>query len=376
MKIVFAGDFVPIQRAQSLIEKEQFDLLLGSIKPIVESADYAAVNLEAPIKDESCKKIKKVGPSLGTSGKALECLKYAGFDLLCMSNNHFKDYGDESIALSIKLADRFGFDYVGAGENLEQAERALIKDIGGKKVAFLNCCETEFSIATDNKPGCNPINVIRTSLKIKELKETTDYVIIVIHGGIEHYQLPTPRMVETYRFFIEQGADAIINHHQHCYSGYEFYNGKPIVYGLGNFCFDWGIRNQIWHEGYLVELDFTDNEINLSLIPYTQCKDKVGVFLMDESKKQNFNQTIRELNSVIADEKLLKRKYQEHLKSTNKEFRAIISPYSNRYTTALCRRGLLPVIIPKYIYRRILLNIVNQSHVERLIHYLNSKLED
>ena len=28
-----------------------------------------------------------------------------------------------------------------------------------------------------------------------------------------------------YRFFIDASADAVINHHQHCYSGYEEYHG-------------------------------------------------------------------------------------------------------------------------------------------------------
>ena len=42
-------------------------------------------------------------------------------------------------------------------------------------------------------------------------------------------------MKETYRFFVDCGADAVINHHQHCYSGYEYYKDKFICYGLGNF---------------------------------------------------------------------------------------------------------------------------------------------
>ena len=30
----------------------------------------------------------------------------------------------------------------------------------------------------------------------------------------------------------------MVNHHQHCFSGYEVDNGSSILYGLGNFCFD------------------------------------------------------------------------------------------------------------------------------------------
>lgn len=52
-----------------------------------------------------------------------------------------------------------------------------------------------------------------------------------MHGGHEHYQLPSLRMQETYRFFIDAGADVVVNHHQHCFSGYEIYNNKYIFMG-------------------------------------------------------------------------------------------------------------------------------------------------
>ena len=84
----------------------------------------------------------------------------------------------------------------------------------------------------------NPLLPIQQFYKIQEAKENADYVLVIVHGGIEHYQLPTSRMIETYRFFIDAGADAVVNHHQHCYSGYERYKSKPIIYGLGNLLFD------------------------------------------------------------------------------------------------------------------------------------------
>ena len=59
-------------------------------------------------------------------------------------------------------------------------------------------------------------------------------MFLILHGGIEHYQLPSPRMKKWYRHIIDLGASAIVNHHQHCFSGYELYNGKPIF-------MDWAI---------------------------------------------------------------------------------------------------------------------------------------
>lgn len=92
-------------------------------------------------------------------------------------------------------------------------------------------------------------------------------------------------MQETYRFFIDTGADAVVNHHQHCYSGYEIYHDKPICYGLGNFCFDEdGRRECFWNEGYLVKLDFVNENIDFELIPYTQCNETASVILVQDNK--------------------------------------------------------------------------------------------
>ena len=41
---------------------------------------------------------------------------------------------------------------------------------------------------------------------------------------------------------MDAGADLVLGTHSHVYGGIELYNGKYIVYGLGNFCFG-GHRN-------------------------------------------------------------------------------------------------------------------------------------
>lgn len=124
---------------------------------------------------------------------------------------------------------------------------------------------------------------------------------MICHGGIEFFQYPTPRMVEWYRFFIDVGADAVINHHQHCYSGYEIYNGKPIFYGLGNFCFDrFDKRNSSWNNGYLVELIFEGDQIFHNLIPYIQCDEKPEIRRINS---EIFSTYINSINEIIREEK-------------------------------------------------------------------------
>lgn len=67
------------------------------------------------------------------------------------------------------------------------------------------------------------MNIIQIHNQIQEAKISSNFIIIIAHGGHEYYQLPSPRLQDTYRFFIDSGANAVIGHHPHCISGMENY---------------------------------------------------------------------------------------------------------------------------------------------------------
>ena len=117
--------------------------------------------------------------------------------------NHILDYGHEGLLKSIECCKDQGLDVVGVGDNLSEAERIIYLEKDGKKLAIINCCEHEFSIATESEAGANPLNPIRQYYAIQEAKKHADYVLVIVHGGHEHFQLPSPRMQETYRFFVD-----------------------------------------------------------------------------------------------------------------------------------------------------------------------------
>ena len=369
--ILFAGDFVPHGRTKTLVDNGEYDkIITNDVKLVIEDADYSVVNLEAPVTEVGYKPIKKVGPILSAGANTPDAIRFAGFKMAVLANNHMNDYGEEGILNTLARCEAAGLDTIGAGKNREEAAKYIIKEIEGRKVVFINCCEHEFSITSPDKPGCNPLDPIDQSYLIQEAKRNADFVIVIVHGGIEHYQLPSPRMQKTYRFFIDQGADVVINHHQHCYSGYEFYKGHPVIYGLGNFCFDWSAQSsKKWQEGYMVKLTI-ENKIELELIPYIQNDEEVGVRRMNQEESDLFYKEIERLNSIIGDSEQLCEEYESFLCRTDKDFRAVPSVYSGRIMTALCRKGLLPVLKSKYRFRRLWLNISCESHLDRLKHYL------
>lgn len=375
MKILIAGDFCANNRVGTELKNHNYNGLFGQVKARVEQADYSFINMECPIVKHDSQPILKCGPNLKSSHEMVEALQWAGFKCVTLANNHIYDYGETGILDTLMCLNERHVDYVGVGNSLKQASKVLYKEVKGKTFAIINCCEHEFSIATDTTSGANPLNPIQQYYKIKEARRKADYVLVIVHGGHEHYQLPSPRMKETYRFFVDAGADAVVNHHQHCYSGYEVYKEKPIFYGIGNFLFDWeGIRNQIWNEGYMVELDFCSGFPSFELIPYVQCNEEAAVVLLNE--KDKFEESIRNINAIIADDQELTRKYKDWINADYNTVKLLFEPYLSRISKGLYNRGLIPSLVPRNKYY-MLVNYINcESHLDRIRVVLNSELND
>lgn len=376
MKILIAGDFSQKNRIDVYIRRKDFSSLFSEIVPYTKAVDYSIVNFEFPIVKESkdAKPIIKKGPSLSGSIEAVEAIKYAGFNCCTLANNHILDQGDICCLSTIAEIEKSGIDTVGCGDNLEEASAILYKKINDEKLAIINCCEHEFSLATNSTPGANPINPIQQFYKIQEARKNANYVVVITHGGHEHYQLPSLRMKETFRFYIDCGADAVINGHQHCFSGYEIYNGKPIVYGLGNLCFDNpSKKGDIWNQGYISMLDMSDNGIQLTIHPYTQCDEKIGVHFIHEND-ENFWQKIKELNDIISSDDDLRKSSQLYYASCSKHLMQVYNGYDNRILEKLRKMH----IIPSRISTKRLLSYLNhlecESHRDKAIYSLKTIL--
>lgn len=371
MELLVAGDFCDKYRVKDTIAKSDYSLMFEGIKDEVKSADLSIVNFEFPIGTKDSFPIDKCGPNLIGQIKSIDAIKYAGFKVCTLANNHILDQGEKSCIETKRMLEDADIKTVGVGSNISEASKILYVHVKDVVVAIINCCEREFSIASSRTAGANPLNPINQYYAIKEAKQNANYVVVIVHGGIEHFQLPTLRMKSTYRFFVDSGADVVINHHQHCYSGYEIYKGKPIFYGIGNFLFDRiNTRNSIWNEGYMVKLSFTNECVDFQLLPYKQCNECASVNFMDEDNKSIFYQKINELNRIIKDDKLLEESVCAFFDSNDVLYRMALEPYSNRYTRALWKRGFLPSFLNK---DRILLlqNFITcESHYERMVHLL------
>ena len=367
MKVLIAGDYVARNRLEPLVENRDFEAIFGEVKEIVTSADYSLVNFESPIFEDGDMAIPKCGPNLRCANCAVDAIKYAGFRCATLANNHIRDWGDSAVVRTMKVLKEHDLDYVGVGKDLDEAASILYRQLNEKTLAVINCCENEFSIASKDHYGANPLNPVKQYYSIQKAKKKADYVMVIVHGGHEHHQLPSPRMQDTYRFFIDAGADIVVNHHQHCYSGYEIYKGKPIVYGTGNFCMDKVpvLTRQIWNYGYMAIWD-TDSPDSIKIKPYEQCGENPSVHLLPDDA---FDDNLKRLNLVIANREMLETKTTEYYQLEAKRIRNVLEPIQNRFIAGLQRRGLLPSLLTNKWLLKLQDFILCESHRDKLEYF-------
>ena len=302
-------------------------------------ADFRIVNLEGPVTNSSARTFK-YAPRLKLPERALTLLEEASVDLVTLANNHTMDYGEQGLADTLMNLKRCGIENIGAGMTLAEAAAPHIVKTPDFDIAVLNFCETEWCHAQNDAPGTAPLDVIDNAERIKRMRDSVDFVVVIIHGGVECYEHPTPRMCRQYRFYAEMGASAVIAHHTHCPLGYEVYNGVPIFYSLGNLMFPSRTNFVPWYYGYLVKLTFGKNApAETALLPYRQCLEEPIVERLDDEAEEKFVSKLESQCAVIASEQLLKQCWEKFVSEDRRCY---------ELPAAVIRGSLLRKVISKF----------------------------
>ncbi|EOU1884067.1 MAG: CapA family protein [Clostridium perfringens] len=280
MDIIIGADFVPTQSNFRYFKENDEEFLLGNeLKNILHSADLRIFNLEIPLCDNE-NKINKHGPCLLAPVSTASFYKQVGVDIFTIANNHIMDQGETGFKSTLETLKKINISTVGGGINKYEASEPYILTLNDKKVGVYACAEHEFSIATDSKCGANGYDPIRSYKDIENIKKECDYIIVLYHGGKEHYRYPSPKLQDICRNFVDAGADIVICQHSHCIGCKENYKNSTIVYGQGNFLFD-NLESDYWKTGLLIKIK------NLSEIEYIPIiKEKNSVRLAKRYQRE------------------------------------------------------------------------------------------
>ena len=372
IKIGFTGDFCPWLRVEKAFQKGNWQPLLDSVRPFFLQNDLNVLDLECPLTTANTK-ISKTGPHIKAHPATARILNHLNCSVVVTANNHFKDYGWDGMKETYDSLKKHDIKWFGSGENLDEASKTFYWEKEDTKFAFINIAENEWTTTFGAEPGCHPIDLASVFNQIQEAKKTADFIVVVVHGGHEHYDLPSPRMKKWYRFFVDAGASAVIGHHTHIISGYEVYHDAPIFYSLGNFCFDWeGMRNLPWNNGMIVRLQFEKGKpITFEKEFVSQNTDEVGLRLLSSEEQKMVESHQEALNSIIADDAKLQQAFDDYVQKWKPVMNTWIQPYKGKYLPSLYKKGLLPSIISKN-KKLLFTNLIRcEAHRDILINSIN-----
>ena len=167
-----------------------------------------------------------------------------GADIVSLANNHAYDHGPDALLDTFDTLNEAGIPYVGAGHNIDEAEKPVYFIAGGMKIAFVSATQIERSLppdtkeATETEPGVlRTLEPERFLSVIRKAEDNSDFVIVYVHWGSENVNKYEAAQTELAKAYVEAGADLIIGDHPHVLQGIEYINDTPVFYSLGNYWF-------------------------------------------------------------------------------------------------------------------------------------------
>jgi poly-gamma-glutamate synthesis protein (capsule biosynthesis protein) len=179
------------------------------------------------------------------------------FDGVSVANNHSGDFGKAALAEQFDLLENAKLPYFGGGRDLAAAHKPWVVERDGLRVALLGYVEFKPRAfeASATRPGVawsgEDEQVLRDIRDARE-KYRADVVIPFLHWGWEDEGYPSERQKVFARRMIDAGATLVVGSHPHVTQGAESYQGKPIVYSLGNFLFN-GFDTEATLTGWILE---------------------------------------------------------------------------------------------------------------------------
>jgi poly-gamma-glutamate synthesis protein (capsule biosynthesis protein) len=283
IQILIGGDLAPTpSNSLSFSKGDMEELVDKGLLDILREAEIKVFNLEVPLTDQQ-NPIFKDGPNLSASTSVIKGIQVLAPTGLNLANNHIMDQGKAGLIDTIELLKDSNIKYTGAGIDYDEASRPLVLESEGRRIGIYACAEHEFSIAGKDEPGANPLDLLGTFDHISALNSVCDYLIVLHHGGKEHYRYPSPDLQRVCRKMIKSGADIVVCQHSHCIGSSEQFEGGTIVYGQGNFLFD-RHDNEFWNTSLLVKINLSDKP-EIEYIPLM--KEGNGVRLADNLEGDN-----------------------------------------------------------------------------------------
>lgn len=225
-----------------------------------------------------------------------------GVDLVSLANNHAMDYGRQSLLDCLDAIDALNVKYIGAGRNLDDAKKAEIFEINGKKIAVLASCrfipswtwyaQTDKAGVMTTYESTDRFGMVKDEITRLKEEEGCDIVAVYVHFGKEKSYNIIDSQYKVAHGYVDAGADLVIGSHAHNLQGIEIYKDAPIYYNLGNFLFMYYQVNTM-----VVNIEIQeDNSVTTKITPCI-----AGKYVVNEATGQDALDILNFIESISVN---------------------------------------------------------------------------
>ncbi|MCA9858431.1 MAG: CapA family protein [Thermomicrobiales bacterium] len=286
IRVGVVGDIVPGRNVNNkMVAYGDYTHPFRKVAAELSSYDVMIANLEGNLSNNIAPPEDAHTFSFVSSPQMVDGFKLAGIDAVTLANNHSmwnsEGWGAQGLLDTIDALQAGGVPHFGAGNNLAEARAPWVAEVGGKTIAFFgidgvtaNEEARDFAAtvylselgndgyagATDSSPGTNPYITEQFLADIESAVAQYDIVIPYFHMGIEYFPVPPAWAREGAKAAIDRGATMVVTNHPHIIQGMQVYNGKPILYSVGNFIFDQMFSVEV-RQGNILEIVLRDDKV-------------------------------------------------------------------------------------------------------------------
>ena len=239
--LAFAGDVMFSDSFLASYDKSGISAIADSeMLERMQNADLFVINEEFPfsLRGEA---MEDKQFTFRADPKYVEIFQKMGVDIATGANNHALDFGRDAFLATLDTLKSAGITCIGGGYHLSEASAPAVQTIKGQTFAIFGATRVSPSAtwyASDSQAGLfQTYDATLLNQKIAEAHTEYDHVIVFVHWGIEKNETPEDYQRSLAKGYIDAGADLVVGCHPHVLQGFEYYNGVPIVYSLGNYLF-------------------------------------------------------------------------------------------------------------------------------------------
>lgn len=213
--------------------------LYQPVSPLIEQADIAFVNQEAPASGQPPSSY----PTFNSPQEALRDLVKLGFDVINLANNHMMDKGGQAVLDTLAFTDTLECLTIGAHQSSQARKQPAIIERDGITVGFLSYTYGTNGIPLPkNQPDLiSLIDPDTIASEVSALRSQCDFLVVSMHWGNEYQLSATAAQKELAQLLADLHVDIIIGTHPHVIQPAQWLEAADgghrtfVIYSLGNF---------------------------------------------------------------------------------------------------------------------------------------------